>query len=96
MKKVSSLPDGTAIEPIDFDDNSNLKWAFYRNIARKKPAQIHSYWSRAIFTGIDKPPAQVKNSSQLKVLLSQNPNAIGYMDAKDLDGSLKVLYRIES
>lgn len=96
LKKVAALPDGSSIEPIDLVDSNDLKWDFYKEVARKKPAQIHSYWSRAIFTGIDKPPVQVKNSNQLKNIIAKNPSLIGYMDEKDLDDSLKVLYRIKT
>jgi ABC-type phosphate transport system substrate-binding protein len=96
LKKITEFPNGQSVEPIDFVDDNMVKWDFYKEVTRKKPAQIHSYWSRAIFTGIDKPPTQVQNSRQLKALLSKNPNLIGYMDEKDIDTSLKVLFRIES
>ena len=43
------------------------------------------------FTGRGQPPKMVENSAQLKKLLAANLSAIGYIDAAEVDPSVRVL-----
>lgn len=94
LKKIDVLPNGVTATPIDLTDNNDVKWNFYQKIAGKKPAQIHSYWSRAVFSGRGSPPDQVHSVAELKRRLSKDTGAIGYIDEKDVSADMKVLLRI--
>lgn len=96
LKKIDVLPNGVTATPIDLTDNNDVKWDFYQKIAGKKPAQIHSYWSRAVFSGRGNPPEQVNSVAELKRRLSNDTGAIGYIDEKDVSADMKVLLRIST
>jgi hypothetical protein len=45
-----------------------------------------------VFTGRGRPPQQVRDSAAMKELLAANPGAIGYIDTRDVDESVRVLF----
>jgi len=94
LKKSDILPNGVTAVPIDLSDKNFVKWDFYHKLAGKQPAQIHSYWSRALFNGIGSPPEQVSSAIELKEKLLSTPGAIGYIDEKDVSPGRKVVLRI--
>ena len=94
LKKINVLPNGTRVIPIDLTDSHSIKWDFYKSVAGKKPAQLHSYWSRALFSGGGKPPEQVASAAELKRRLLNDSGVIGYIDEKDIGLDMKVLLRI--
>lgn len=93
LKKVTSLPGGVELIPIDLTDDNQAKWDFYKKVIRKKPSQIHAYWARALFSGIGNPPEQVNTIAELKERLGE-PGVLGYIDAKDVEPSMNILLRI--
>ena len=94
LKKIDVLPNGITVTPIDLSDNNEIKWDFYQKVAGKKPAQIHSYWSRAVFSGKGNPPEQVDSVAELKRMIAKNRGVIGYIDEKDVSPDMKILLRI--
>ena len=90
--KVSHFPDGGVAVPIDLAENSPERNEFYERLAGKSPAQIKAYWSRIIFTGRGQPPKAVSSGVEMKKRIAENPSAIGYIDAKLVDASVKVLF----
>jgi ABC-type phosphate transport system substrate-binding protein len=52
---------------------------------------MKAYWSRIIFTGRGQPPRAVASSSEIKKAVVANPNAIGYLERKLVDDSLRVV-----
>ena len=94
LKKKDLLPNGITAVPIDLTDRHFVKWDFYKQLVGKQPAQMHSYWSRALFNGVGSPPQQVSSAAELQEKLSKIPGAIGYIDEKDVGPKMKVLLRI--
>ncbi|HLO93975.1 MAG TPA: phosphate ABC transporter substrate-binding protein, partial [Burkholderiaceae bacterium] len=68
---------------------------FYAQVAGRSEAQIKAYWSRMVFTGKGAPPQEVGDGAAVKKLLANNPNLVGYIDAAQVDGSVKVLAEIK-
>lgn len=91
LGKSNRFPNGEQAVPIDQAEGSPLRDEFYASVAGKSAAQIKAHWSKIIFTGRGQPPREAANSSETKKLLAKNPNAIGYVDKSDLDGSIKAL-----
>jgi ABC-type phosphate transport system substrate-binding protein len=91
LGKLNRLPGGETIAPVDQPEESTVREEFYLKFGGKSQAQLKAHWSKVIFTGRGKPPKRVANSTEVKKLLSDNPNAIGYIDSADLDASVKVL-----
>ena len=91
LGKSSRFPDGTVAMPIDLSEESPLRERFYTVFTGKSPAQLKAHWSKIIFTGRGQPPRQVSGSAEAKKMLADNPNAIAYIDSKDVDKSVRVL-----
>jgi ABC-type phosphate transport system substrate-binding protein len=91
LGKLNRLPDGEALTPIDQAEGAEVRDEFYLKFGGRSQAQVKAHWSKVIFTGRGKPPRRVNNSAEVKKLLSENPNAIGYIDSTAVDDSVKVL-----
>ena|ERR1700722_1291222 len=91
LGKTNRFPNGSAAVPIDQAEGSSARDEFYEQIAEKSAAQVKAYWSRVIFTGRGQPPKTVPDSIAMMKLIHANPSAIGYMDAKLVDDTLRVV-----
>lgn len=91
LGKASRFPDGTPAVPIDLVEDSPMRDRFYAQYTGKSPAQVKAHWSKIIFTGRGQPPRQAASTGEAKKLIAENPNAIGYIDPSQVDGSVRVL-----
>ncbi|HUP30565.1 MAG TPA: phosphate ABC transporter substrate-binding protein [Usitatibacter sp.] len=91
LGKTSRFPDGSQAVPIDLVEDSPARDRFYAQYAGKSPAQVKAHWSKIIFTGRGQPPRQANSPSEVKKIIADNPNAIGYIDQSQVDNSLRVL-----
>lgn len=91
LGKTSRFPDGSQAVPIDQIEGSDARDEFYARFADKSGAQVKAHWSKIIFTGRGQPPRGVSDSIEVKKLVVENPNAIGYIEQNLVDGSVKVL-----
>jgi ABC-type phosphate transport system substrate-binding protein len=91
LGKAARFPNGTRAVPIDQVEGSSVRNEFYEKIAGRSPAQVKAHWSKIIFTGRGQPPKAVANSDEIKKLLAQNPDAIGYIEQSAVDASLRVV-----
>lgn len=93
LGKSNRFPDGTQATPIDLVEDSPVRDRFYSQYTGKSPAQVKAHWSKIIFTGRGQPPRQASSPVEAKKLVADNPNAIGYIDPSQVDGSVRVVSR---
>ena len=91
LGKTSRFPDGTLAVPVDQQEDSPAREKFYAQLTGKSPAQVKAHWAKIIFTGRGQPPRQASTSTEAKRLVAENPNAIGYIDPSQVDGTVRVL-----
>jgi hypothetical protein len=91
LGKTARFPDGSPAVPIDQAEGEAVRDEFYSAFTGRSVAQIKAYWSKIIFTGRGQPPRAVANSLAMKKLIDGNPAAIGYIDAKLLDDTVRVV-----
>jgi len=91
LGKQSRFPNGEPAVPIDQNEDAPVRDEFYAKYAGKSAAQVKAHWSKIIFTGRGQPPLAVTNGGEVKKRLTQNPNAIGYIDESLVDDSVRVL-----
>jgi ABC-type phosphate transport system substrate-binding protein len=91
LGKSNRFPDGAQATPIDQPESSRVREEFYSTVTGKTLAQLKAYWSKIIFTGRGQPPRIVSGGAELKSLLATNLLAIGYIDASQVDASVRVL-----
>jgi ABC-type phosphate transport system substrate-binding protein len=91
LGKASRFPDGTQAVPIDQTEESDVRDKFYALYAGKSPSQVKAHWAKIVFTGRGHPPKQVQSNAEAKKAIADNPRAIGYIDARSVDTSVRVL-----
>ncbi|PVY77980.1 hypothetical protein C8D92_10212 [Tamilnaduibacter salinus] len=93
LGKASSFPDGSEAIPVDQAEGSDIRKGFSESVLGKSPSQLKSFWSEKMFTGKGSPPKSVSDAAAVKELVSDNPNTIGYVDEKHVDGNVKVVFK---
>ena len=91
LGKMKSFPNGDKVIVVDQSDESEVRDEFMSKVLGKTAQQVKAYWSQQIFTGKGVPPKQMRSSSEVKELVSQNPAIIGYIDSSSVDDSIKVV-----
>lgn len=91
LKRKSVLNKGTRINPVDQEEGSAVRDAFYQKVVDKNPSQIKAYWSTMIFTGRGTPPPAAIDSMEVRNIVASTPGTIGYIDAAEVDDSVKVI-----
>lgn len=82
--------------PLDLPISSVLRLTFYKQLVGKSVAEVNAYWARLLFTGRASPPRPMKDSKTVLSFVKDNKSAIAYLDSKDLNNQVKVVYRFEA
>jgi hypothetical protein len=77
--------------PINFSEKNPLRDEFYAKACNKTPAQVLAMWSKLILTGTGTPPTEVDGAAAMKKAVAADPNAVGYINKKDLDPSVTII-----
>ena len=77
--------------PINLTEKNPLRDEFYARACKKDPVQVQAMWGKLIFTGTGTPPTEVGSAEAMKKAVAADPNAVGYIDKKDADASVKVI-----
>lgn len=80
--------------PIEQPENSPIRAEFDKKVLEKTPAQVEAIWSKIVFTAKGKPPKECKSSAEVKKAVSDNVNAIGYIEKAAVDDTVKVIATI--
>jgi ABC-type phosphate transport system substrate-binding protein len=91
LGKASAFPDGKQAVPLDQAEGAAARDEFHSKVTGKSGAQLKSFWSKQVFSGKGTPPKEVPGSADVKKLVADNPNMIGYVDKSVVDGSVKVV-----
>lgn len=84
---------GGAPAVVIYQKGGPTRAAFDKGVLGKAGAELTTYWSRLIFTGKAKAPAEVDGDAAVKARLAASPGAIGYISDGAVDGSVKVLFK---
>ena len=91
LKQVQTWSNGKPIQPIDIKEGSPLRMEFYTKITGRSPGQLRAYWARQSFTGMGFPPRDVATAADVSKVVQATPGAIGYIDKRSADESIKIL-----
>ena len=80
--------------PLEQPADAPIRAEFYKKVLEKEAAQVQAVWARIVFTGKGKPPKEFKSSAEIKKAISENMNAIGYIEKSAVDDSVKVIATI--
>ena len=80
--------------PLEQASDTPIRAEFYKKVLEKEPSQVQAVWARIVFTGKGRPPKEYKSSADIKKAISENVNAIGYIEKSAVDDSVKVIATI--
>ena len=91
LAKAGVFANGKRAIPVDQSANSPMRKKFYSAVIKKDDSTLKVYWSKLLFTGKANPPREIGDDAAVKSWVASNPDAIGYVDGKFVDSSVKVL-----
>ena len=94
LKKRRYWPDGGPIIPINRDAASEIRARFSAAVFGPLVDRMAVYWKRLYFQGV-LPPATLASAAAVKRFVASEPNAIGYVEADDVDDSVRVLFYLD-
>ena len=92
LGKTKTFPNGQQAVPINQDEGRAIRDDFNEKVCSKDSGQYRAYWSQLIFTGKGTPPKDGGDDAAVKALVAKNPSIVSYIDASQVDGSVKVVY----
>lgn len=92
LGKTGTFPSGGQAIPLDQAESSSLRSEFYDRVASKNSVRLRAYWAKQIFSGKGRPPREVNSSAEVKRVVANNPNSIGYIDKSAVDDSVKIVF----
>jgi ABC-type phosphate transport system substrate-binding protein len=91
MGRTSRFPDGAPAVPIDQKPGSTVRTAFSATYLGRSEAQMKAHWSKIIFTGRGRPPAEASSGEATVNMVAGDPKAIGYIDSRLVNSSLRIV-----
>jgi ABC-type phosphate transport system substrate-binding protein len=91
LGKTSNFPDNGAAVPIDQAEGSDFRDEFYSKVVHKNSSEVAAYWAKIIFTGDGRPPEKLESNAAVRKAVANNPNAIGYIDKRTVNKSVRVI-----
>jgi len=93
LRKRRYWATGEAIVPVNREADCAVRAHFTRAVFGGEGRWLATYWNRQYFRGV-LPPATLASDAAVKRFVASVPNAIGYIDAYAVDGSVRVVLRL--
>ncbi|WP_448550835.1 substrate-binding domain-containing protein [Thalassotalea montiporae] len=91
LGKLKTFADGQSIKAVNSKANSAARVEFEKLVLKKSAAQVKAYWSKRLFTGKGKPLQELGTDADVLSFVASTPNAIGYVDAANVNDTVKVV-----
>ena len=95
LGKTGKFPGGGKADVVDQAVGEGARDTFYKGVVGKSESQAKSYWAKQIFTGKGTPPEALGGDAEVKARVGSDPKAIGYIDASQVDGSVKAVLMVD-
>ncbi len=89
--KKTTWGTGKKIEPVNLNREDPLRKTFSEVILKKGSAAMEKFYLKRALSGKGQPPKVLSSSSAVRDFVKYNKNAVGYIDGKDADDSVKVI-----
>jgi ABC-type phosphate transport system substrate-binding protein len=91
LGRTTRFPNGAQAVAIDQRPGSPVRAAFSAAFLGRSEAQVKAYWSKIIFTGRGRPPAEASGDEAVRDLIAGDPRAIGYIDPRLVNSTIRVV-----
>ncbi|HUS66012.1 MAG TPA: hypothetical protein VMZ28_15775 [Kofleriaceae bacterium] len=79
LRKLVTWSNGETIRPVDLPRRLTTRDRFTRDVLKKTPTQLRSFWNRQIFSGTGVPPIERSSEAAVIAYVLANRGAIGYL-----------------
>jgi hypothetical protein len=93
LRRKRFWSDGAPIVPLNLPPANPLRQRFSELVLRQSERRLAEYWNRQYFLGI-LPPATLVSTESVRRYVAADPNAIGYVPDSEVDGTVRVLFRL--
>lgn len=93
LGKSKKFANGTKAVPVNQSEGSAIREDFSKSVIKRSSNQVKSYWAQLVFTGKGTPPTELADDAAVKAKVAADPNAVGYIDEANVDGTVKVIYK---
>src|ERR1700674_5763100 len=95
MGEKSSWPGGKRITVLMLAPDQPERGMILRELFKMNDSDYTKYFLQAAFTGrVQSAPKELATAAQMKARLMTNQNAIGYLNAKDVDDNIRVVLKL--
>jgi hypothetical protein len=94
LRRKRFWDDGAPVVPLNLPTGTALRRRFSWLVLRQSEARLADYWNRQYFFGI-LPPSTLASTEAVRRYVGSDPNAIGYVPASEVDGSVRVLLHLK-
>lgn len=94
LRRKRFWDDGSAIVPLNLPLGTPLRARFSGRVLYQTEPRLADYWNRQYFYGV-LPPATLASTEAVRRYVASDPNAIGYVPASEVDGSVRVVLHLE-
>lgn len=91
LGKTKGFPSAGKAVPLDLPQGAALRSDFLAKVVKKTQSQYTAYWAKLMFTGKGVPPKEMDSDKEIIELVAKNPNLIGYVDAANVTGDVRVV-----
>jgi ABC-type phosphate transport system substrate-binding protein len=97
MGRTRMFPDSTqGIETIDQPEDAAVFVDFYQKVMRITPAKLKRQRASYLFSGKGRLPVVKDDDASVKAFVAQTPAAIGYVQAEQVDDTVKVVATVKT
>lgn len=82
---------GKKLKAVAQNNSQSIRIVFDEDILGKNPSKVKAYWARMVFTASGMPPPELDSNAAIIKWVSENPDAIGYIEDAAVNSSVKVL-----
>lgn len=94
LGKSKSFSNGDKVAVFDLPVTDDTHGEFREKVLGKTEKRLNTYWAKMRFSSKAKQPKVLASPDEIKAMVANNPNAIAYLPAEDVDASVKVAFRI--
>ena len=91
LKKLTYVED-LKIIPINLEVRDSIRLNFQKHILHMNFSRLKKYWTKQHYLG-HRPPVSMKSQESIKSFVKKVDGSIGYINIKNIDESVKIIYR---
>ena len=91
LGRSQDYPGGEHAVILDHPRESPLRERFFNRLNGMSLNQVNTYWARLMFSGRVLPPVALPDCREVLRHVSDNPRAIGYVDAAAVTAEVRVV-----